>query len=240
MSMRECFQKTIKTLRGTSTTIISQLSNDDDTDCSSYYLLHPYLVLLPGVETTFLPIKKKYKILIYEYFQWTIKSKNQYLHLKVLLFNNVQRVQSGRCSMEKTIYDKLNLTTDLPNKDHTTYLDRITKDYCMKRVSIDSPTIKHISHLLPSPNQILNNELNSIINQDLIEPIVPFNELAAYYAQMAIKDLDLNQQHHPLLNTCRSLVSILHSKQIVTWHSIQLHLIELIERLSRLEPYLII
>ncbi|CAF1443170.1 unnamed protein product [Adineta steineri] len=48
---------------------------------------------------------------------------------------------------------------------------------------------------------------------------------------MAIKDLDLNQQHHPLLNTCRSLVSILHSKQIVTWHSIQLHLIELIEHI---------
>ncbi|CAF1578203.1 unnamed protein product [Adineta steineri] len=70
----------------------------------------------------------------------------------------------------------------------------------MKRVWTDSPIIKHISHLLPSPNQILNNELNSISNQDLIESIEPFNELAAYYAQMAIKHLDLNQQHHPLLN----------------------------------------
>ncbi|CAF1321467.1 unnamed protein product [Adineta steineri] len=50
------FQKTIKTLRGTSTTIISQLSNDNN-NCSSYYLLHPYLVLLPGVETTFLPVR---------------------------------------------------------------------------------------------------------------------------------------------------------------------------------------
>ncbi|CAF1104108.1 unnamed protein product [Adineta steineri] len=37
-------------------------------------------------------------------------------------------------------------------------------------------------------------------NQDLTESIEPFNELATYYAQMAIKDLDLNQQHHPLLN----------------------------------------
>ncbi|CAF1111755.1 unnamed protein product [Adineta steineri] len=53
---RSNFQK-LKTLRGTSTTIISQLSNDDDTDCSSYYLLRPYLVLLPGVETTFLPVR---------------------------------------------------------------------------------------------------------------------------------------------------------------------------------------
>ncbi|CAF4429856.1 unnamed protein product [Adineta steineri] len=48
--------KKIKTLRGTSTTIISQLSNDNN-NCSSYYLLHPYLVLLPGVETIFLPVR---------------------------------------------------------------------------------------------------------------------------------------------------------------------------------------
>ncbi|CAF4294201.1 unnamed protein product, partial [Adineta steineri] len=57
----------------------------------------------------------------------------------------------------------------------------------------DSPTIKHISHLLPSPNQILNNQFNSNSNQDLIESIEPFNELATYYAQMATEDLDLNQ-----------------------------------------------
>ncbi|CAF4301463.1 unnamed protein product, partial [Adineta steineri] len=50
------FQKTIKTLRGTSTTIVCQLSNDNN-NCSSYYLLHPYLVLLPDVETTFLPVR---------------------------------------------------------------------------------------------------------------------------------------------------------------------------------------
>ncbi|CAF1090251.1 unnamed protein product [Adineta steineri] len=49
------FQK-IKTIRGTSTTVICQLSNDDN-NCSSYYLLHPYLVLLPGVEITFLPLR---------------------------------------------------------------------------------------------------------------------------------------------------------------------------------------
>ncbi|CAF4005544.1 unnamed protein product [Adineta steineri] len=49
------FQK-IKTLHGTSTTVISQLSNDNN-NCSSYYLLYPYLVLLPGIETTFLPVR---------------------------------------------------------------------------------------------------------------------------------------------------------------------------------------
>ncbi|CAF1173440.1 unnamed protein product [Adineta steineri] len=108
----------------------------------------------------------------------------------------------------------------------------------MKRVWTDSPIIKDISHLLLSPNQILNNELNSINNQDLIESIEPFNELAAYYAQMAIKDLDLNKQHHPLLNVCRSLVSTLHEG--VTWHSTQLRLIQLIERSPRLKPFLII
>ncbi|CAF4281816.1 unnamed protein product, partial [Adineta steineri] len=51
----------------------------------------------------------------------------------------------------------------------------------MKRVWIDSPIIKDISHLLPSPKIILNNQLNSISNQDLTESVEPFNELAAYY-----------------------------------------------------------
>ncbi|CAF1215193.1 unnamed protein product [Adineta steineri] len=154
------------------------------------------------------------------------------------VIQQVQGIQSGRWSMEQTIYDKLNLTTDLPNADHKTYLDTILKDYCMKRVWTDSPIIKDISHLLPSPNQILNNQLNSISNQDLIESIEPCNELAAYYAQMVIKDLDLNQQHHPLLNACRSLASTLHNE--VTWHSTHLCLIQLIECFPRLKSFLII
>ncbi|CAF4129153.1 unnamed protein product [Adineta steineri] len=45
---------------------------------------------------------------------------------------------------------------------------------------------------------------------------------------MVIKDLDLNQQHHPLLNACRSLAST--TNKGVTWHSTQLRLIQLIER----------
>ncbi|CAF1205362.1 unnamed protein product, partial [Adineta steineri] len=110
-----------------------------------------------------------------------------------IIIQQVQGVKSSRWSMEKTIYDKLNLTTNLPNADHKPYLDTIIKDYCMERVWTDSPIIKDISHLLPSPKTILNNHLNSVNNQDLIESIEPFNELAAYYAQMAIKDLDLNQ-----------------------------------------------
>ncbi|CAF1467049.1 unnamed protein product [Adineta steineri] len=213
------FQKTIKTLRGTSTTIISQLSNDNK-NCSSYYLLHPYLVLLPSVETKFLPVR----ILKFIYSSKTKTKMNQSTNVEVrgkyddnicgigqegtysfdvrifpvdnkieesvftfesMIIQQVQRVQSGRWSMEKTIYDKLNLTTDLPNVDHKIYLNTILKDY-------------YISHLLPSTKTILNNQLNSIGNQHLIESIEPFNELAAYYAQMAIKDLDLNQQHHPL------------------------------------------
>ncbi|CAF4052382.1 unnamed protein product [Adineta steineri] len=142
------FQKKIKTLHGTSTTIISQLSNDNN-NCSSYYLLHPYLVLLPGVETTFLPVP----ILKFIYSSKTKAKMNRSINVEV-----------------------------------------------RGKIWTDSPTIKDISHLLPSPNQILNNQLNSISNQDLTESIEPFNELATYYAQMAIKDLDLNQQHHPLLN----------------------------------------
>ncbi|CAF4165644.1 unnamed protein product, partial [Adineta steineri] len=275
------FQK-IKTLRGTSSTVISELSNDDN-DCSSFYLFHPFvmdsafhpfLVILPGIETTFLPVhiqkftysskiktklnqstnvevRGKYHDNIcgigqegtYSFDLWIFPMDNKIeepiFTFESIIIQQIQGIQSGRWSMEKTIYDKLNLTTDLPNADHKPYLDTIIKDYCMKRVWSDSPIIKDISHLLPSPNQILNNQLNSISNQDLIESIEPFNELAAYYAQMAIKDLNLNQQHHPLLNVCRSLTSILHSEQVVTWHSTQLHLIQLIERFPRLKPFLI-
>ncbi|CAF1153082.1 unnamed protein product [Adineta steineri] len=49
------FEK-IKILHGTSSIIISELSNDNN-NCSSYYLLHPYLVILPGAETTFHPVR---------------------------------------------------------------------------------------------------------------------------------------------------------------------------------------
>ncbi|CAF1443147.1 unnamed protein product [Adineta steineri] len=223
------FQK-IKTLHGTSTTVISQLSNDNN-NCSSYYLLYPYLVLLPGIETTFLPVrilkfiyssKTKAKMNrstnvevrgiyhdnicgidqeeIYNLDLWTFpmdnKTEEPIFTFENIVIQQVQGITSGRWSMEKTIYDKLNLTTDLPNIDHSPYLDTIIKDYCMKRVWTDSPTIKDISHLLPSPKIILNNQLNFISNQDLTESIEPFNELAAYYDQMTIKDLDLNQQHH--------------------------------------------
>ncbi|CAF1555492.1 unnamed protein product, partial [Adineta steineri] len=224
----------IQTLSSTSTTIISQLSNDNN-NCSSYYLLHPYLVLLSGIETTFLPVriqkfiyssKTKTKMNqstnievrgnyhdnicgigqeeIYSLDLWTFPMDNKIeepiFTFEGAVIQQVQGAHSGRWSIEKTIYDKLNLTTDLPNTDHKTYLNTIVKDYCMKRVWTDSPITKDISHLLPSPKSILNNELNSNSNQDLIESIEPCNELAVYYAQMAIKDLNLNQQHHPLLN----------------------------------------
>ncbi|CAF1111739.1 unnamed protein product [Adineta steineri] len=67
-------------------------------------------------------------------------------------------------------------------------------------------------------------------NQDLTESIEPFNELAVYYAQMAIKGLNLNQQHHPLLNACHSLASTLHEG--VTWNSTHLRLYSIISTLS--------
>ncbi|CAF0867551.1 unnamed protein product [Adineta steineri] len=235
---------------------------------------YQYAFILPGVETTFLPVriqkfiyssKTKTKMNrstnvevrgkyhdnicgigqeeIYNLNLWTFPMDNKIeepiFTFEGAVIQQVQGAHSGRWSMEQIIYDKLNLTTDLPNIDHKTYLNTIIKDYCMKRVWTDSPIIKDISGLLPSPKNILNNQLNSISNQDLIESIEPFNELAAYYAHMAIKDLDLNHIHHPLFNVCRSLASTLYSKQVVTWHSTQLRLIQLIERFSHLKPFLI-
>ncbi|CAF1259436.1 unnamed protein product [Adineta steineri] len=203
-------------------------------------------VILPGVETTFLPVriqkfiysnKTKIKINqstnievrgkyhdnicgigqeeIYSLDLWIFPMDNKIeepiFTFEGAVIQQVQGAHSGRWSMEQIIYDKLNLTTDLPNTDHKTYLDTIIKDY----------------YLLSSPKTILSHQLNSISNQDLIESIQTFNELAASYAEMAIKNLDLNQQHHPLLNA-------------LTWNSTQLHLIQLIERFSRLKPVLII
>ncbi|CAF4117206.1 unnamed protein product [Adineta steineri] len=137
------------------------------------------------------------------------KTEEPIFTFESIVIQQIQSVQSGRWSMEKTIYDKLNLTTE---------------------IWTDSPITKDISHLLPSPNQILNNQLNSISNQDLAESIEPFNELAVYYAQMAIKGLNLNQQHHPLLNACHSLASTLHEG--VTWNSTHLRLYSIISTLS--------
>ncbi|CAF3862612.1 unnamed protein product [Adineta steineri] len=240
LSTRDCQYgssfENLKTLRGTSTTIISQLSNDNK-NCSSYYLFHPYLVVLTGIETTFRPVRiqkfiysNKIKTKMnqsrnvevrgnyddnicgigqegtYRLDLWMFPMDNKIAEpiftFEGAVIQQVQGVQSGRWSMEQIIYDKLNLTTDLPNTDHKTYLNTIIKDYY------------------------------------LIESIQTFNELAAYYAQMAIKDLDLNQQYHPLLNACRSLASTLNEQ--VTCHLTQLRLIQLIERFPRLKPFLII
>ncbi|CAF4054186.1 unnamed protein product [Adineta steineri] len=202
-------------------------------------------ILVPGIETTFLSVriqkfiyssKIKTKVNLstnievrgigqegtYSFDLWIFSMDNKIeeaiFTFQSIIIQQVQGVKSSQWSMEQTIYDKLNLTTDLPNVDHKTYLNIIVKDYCMKRVWTDSLITKDIS-------------------QDLIEPVEPFNELAAYYAQMTIKDLDLNQQHHPLLNACHSLASTLHEQ--VTWHSTQLRLIQLIERFPRLKPFLI-
>ncbi|CAF4204687.1 unnamed protein product, partial [Adineta steineri] len=200
--------KKIKTLRDTSTTIISQLSNDNN-NSSSYYLLHPYLVLLPGVETIFLPVR----ILKFIYSSKTKAKMNQSTNIEVCgnYYDNICGI--GR----EEIYSLDLWTFPMDNK-------------------IEEPIFTFESIVI----QQIQGVQSGRCNQDLTESIEPFNELATYYAQMAIKDLDLNQQHHPLLNACRSLASTLHLEQVVTWHSTRLRLIQLIEHFPRLKPFLII
>ncbi|CAF3952735.1 unnamed protein product [Adineta steineri] len=157
-----------------------------------------------------------------------------------LTYQEVQGVQPGRWTLEKSIFDKLNSGIDLPNVDRGEQLDTIIRDYCMDRIWVDSPIITSVADLLPSPEKIINTEINAVSNQDLIESIEPFNELAACYAQVAIKDLDLNlvdDQYRPLLNACNSLVTILHEQ--ITLHSTQLRLRHLFNRFPRLKPLLI-
>ncbi|CAF1193809.1 unnamed protein product [Adineta steineri] len=173
------------------------------------YLLHPYLVLLPRVETTFLPVR----IQKFVYSSKTKTKMNQSTNVEVcgIYHNNI-------CGIgQEEIYNLDLWTFPVDNK-------------------IEEPIFTFKSIVIQQVQGIQSGRCN----QDLIESIEPFNELAAYYAHMAIKDLDLNQQHHPLLNTCHSLTSILHSKQIITWHSTQFHLIQLIEHFPHLKPFLII
>ncbi|CAF1291952.1 unnamed protein product [Adineta steineri] len=111
------FEK-IKTLRGTSTTVISQLSNDDN-NCSSSYLLHPYLVILLGIETIFLPVR----IQKFIYSSKTKAKMNRSTNVEVrgkyhdnicepiftfegAVIQQVQGAHSGRWSLEQIIYDK--------------------------------------------------------------------------------------------------------------------------------------
>ncbi|CAF4146516.1 unnamed protein product, partial [Adineta steineri] len=98
--------------------------------------------LLPGVETTFLPVR----ILKSIYSSKTKTKTNQSTNIEVCgnyydnicepiftcegaVIQQVQGVHSDGWSMEKTIYDKLNLTTDLLNIDHKPYLNTILKEY---------------------------------------------------------------------------------------------------------------
>ncbi|CAF4455738.1 unnamed protein product, partial [Adineta steineri] len=79
-----------------------------------------------------------------------------------LVIQQIQGARSGRWTLEKSIFDKLNAAVDLPNADHDEHLNVITKDYCMKRTWIDSPTITSIADLLPSPEQILKSDINTV------------------------------------------------------------------------------
>ncbi|CAF1008153.1 unnamed protein product [Adineta steineri] len=274
----------IQSLCGTTSTIVAQIKSNLDAiiDLSCYHLLHPSLldtflhsplVLLPGVDTTFLPISiRKFVIMnqvntshsnfemrgrfhnvVYGLSQertytcdlFVLPNDDTTVNEPMFIFEDyaaqqVQGAQSSRWILEKSIFDKLNAAADLPNADRCEQLDTIIKDYCMERIWMDSPIIKSVADLLPSFDQIRNGEIDVVSNQDLIDSIEPFNELAACYAQIAIKDLDLNlvdDQYRPLLNACNSLVTTLHEP--ITLYSTQLRLRHLFDRFPRLKPLLI-
>ncbi|CAF1458948.1 unnamed protein product [Adineta steineri] len=252
------FFQNIQSLCGTTSTVIAQIQSNPDTtiDLSCYHLLHPtildnvlqpLLVLLPGVDTSFLPVSiQKFVITnkvntshsnveLHENYHDTICGLSQertcnadvlvlpsdntttnepMFIFEGLIYQQVQGVQSGRWAVEKSIFDKLNAGVDLPNEDRLT----------------------SVADLLPSLDEIRNDGIDVVSNQDLIDSIKPFNELAACYAQLAIKDLDLNlvdNQYRPLLNACNSLVTILHEP--ITMHSTQLRLRQLFNYFPRLK-----
>ncbi|CAF1444101.1 unnamed protein product [Adineta steineri] len=274
-------------LQGTTSTVIAQVSSglNKINDLSSYYLLHPSLLdaclhpllaLLPGTDTTFLPISiQKFvsnttKSLSYSNIEMrgnyhdnvcglsqertyscdlivlpsgdksSSSSEEILCSFEGLAIQQIQGARSGRWTLEKSVFDKLNAAVDLPNVDHGEHLNMIIKDYCMKRTWIDSPIITSIADLLPSPEQILKSDISAVTNPDLIESVEPFNELAACYAQMAIEGLDIkliDHQHHPLFYACQSLASMLTEQ--VTLHATKLRLMNLFNRFSHLKPLLI-
>ncbi|CAF1462344.1 unnamed protein product [Adineta steineri] len=153
-------------------------------------------VLLPSVETKFLPVR----ILKFIYSSKTKTKMNQSTNVEVrgkyddnicgigqegtysfdvrifpvdnkieesvftfesMIIQQVQRVQSGRWSMEKTIYDKLNLTTDLPNVDHKIYLNTILKDYYDQLHHLSESVLKNDQQW---KNWYDNPQLNSFSN----------------------------------------------------------------------------
>ncbi|CAF1285376.1 unnamed protein product [Adineta ricciae] len=153
----------------------------------------------------------------------------------------VQGTQTGRWKLEKTLFERLNSINDLPNKNVKNYCDTIMKDYCMARIWNESEIVTNLATLFPSTEELIyNTNLNDISNRDLIESIKPLNELAACYAQMALKDLNfnlINQQSYPLLNACQSF-SLLCNNEQVTWHSTQVRLSQLNNQFPRLKPLL--
>ncbi|UJR06874.1 hypothetical protein I4U23_011163 [Adineta vaga] len=273
----------MRSLQGTTSTVVAKISSDstliNDLHCYNLYhptlldaCLHPCLTLLPGIDTTFIPVSiEKFitksnvdtydsNIEVHGNYYDNICGLNQErtytVDLMVIpndiakeramcifqgfVLQQIQSVQSGRWIREKSIFDNLNAAIDLPNIDRRKYLDAIMKDYCMKRTWTESSMITSAANLLPSPLTLVNSQVNIVINQDLIESIEPFNELAACYAQMAIEGLDTNVvDHHyrPLFDTCHSLATILHEK--VTHHSTQIRLMQLLDRFPRLKPLLI-
>ncbi|CAF3924762.1 unnamed protein product [Adineta steineri] len=276
------FQK-MQSLHGTATSVVAQLTNDLSAinDLSSYRLLHPTLMdaclhpiltLIPGFDTTFIPVgvqkivnigkmnlsypnlevRGKYRDNISGLGQegtYTLdllilpidsKTEEPMFTFEGITLQQIPGAQSGRWALEKSIFDKLNNTIDLPNVGHREYVDSLVKDYCMKQVWNDSLIITSVADLFPSPEKIFNSKIdNNVSNQDLVESMKPFNELAAYYAQLSLKELDLSlvdDQYRPLLNACHLLTSLLCEQ--VTLHSIQLRLMQLLDRFPRLEPIL--
>ncbi|CAF2150178.1 unnamed protein product [Rotaria magnacalcarata] len=162
------------------------------------------------------------------------------LTLERFKIQQVLGAQSDRWTSDKSIFDKLNISMDLPNQDLTEYLDTVMTDYCLKTIWTEKPIVIAVGDLLPSPEDIITKAIDLTGDQDLIESIEPLNELAAYYAQLALQDLLLDsvqkQQQQSLLAASYSIAS--YTKAKVTFHSTQIYLIQLFDRFPRLKPIL--
>ena len=81
---------------------------------------------------------------------------------------------SARWITEKSVFEKLNASIHVPNADLTLHFNTIMNEYCLKTLWTDTLQVMSVADLLPSPEKILNSEINHVDDEDLVESVEPF------------------------------------------------------------------
>src|SRR5262249_27947652 len=109
-----------------------------------------------------------------------------------------QRVSSSWSASNKSVFEKVNEVVGLPNADLTEYVDEIINKFCFEKTWTQVPHEQTMTeHKSISPHMLLEEiekiekikNGNNEANRQLLDSIIPINELAAKYALYALKHL---------------------------------------------------